>query len=78
MAEGSEFVPGLIIERRGGATHEDIGGDAEPSKFLHGVLSWLCFLFANRTKNGHQRHVHKGHVLSSDPELELPQGFHVG
>ena len=77
VAEGGQFRPRLWVERRGGSTHEDVGGDAQPHEFLDRVLGGLRLLFTHRSHHWNEGDVHEGHVVSTDAELELAQSLNV-
>ena len=77
MTKRSQLVPSFVVQRCRGTAHEDIGCDAEAAKFLDRVLRRFCFLLTNGAQHGNQGHVDKGDVFTTDPELELTQGFHV-
>ena len=51
----------------------NIGTDAESSKFLDAVLSWLGLVLS--ILHWHQAHVHATEVVSSYAKLELTEGF---
>ena len=78
MAKRRQFIPRLIVERCRGSANEDIGGNAQATQFFHGVLGWFRLLLSNRSKNRHERDMDKGHIFTTDTELELAECFNIG